>query len=306
MQASEKLFLQTVGRFISERFKAWAAPITGRIETIEAALRSPPEVIFTMAQTEHIKALVASAVQQALIVGRCASLDDVAAAIEKIPAGPAGKDGEDGCNGADGKSVTAADVQPVVDVAIARALAGLPDKPHVVSGYVDRVGDLYFTNSDGSNFKAGHVVGADADPAKIAEAIKAECAKIPPPKDGKDGFSLDDFDVLFDGKRTITLRFVDKENIPVERKIILAVPLYQGVWREGDYQHGDCTTHEGSTWIALADTATRPGTPNCDWQLANKKGRDGREGKQGPPGSPGKDGRDGRDLTQLGPDGKKW
>jgi integrin beta 3 len=304
MQASEKLFLQTVGRFIAERFKVWIAPIAERIEKQELLMAA-------YAQREiEVQRMVESTVANYLVAQQLFGRDDVnkmiAAAIEKIPAGPAGKDGKDGVDGADGKSVTAADLDGIMDAKIIRAVADRPAEPHVVSGYVDRVGDLYFTNSDGSNFKVGHVVGADADPAKIAEAIKAECAKMPPPKDGKDGFSLDDFDVQFDGKRTITLRFVDKDNIPLERKIMLAVPLYCGVWREGAYQCGDCATHEGSTWIALADTSTRPGTLNCDWQLANKKGRDGREGKPGPQGPAGKDGRDGRDLTQLGPDGKKW
>src|SRR6478672_12929894 len=31
MQASEKLFLQTVGRFIAERYKQWAAPVEQRM-----------------------------------------------------------------------------------------------------------------------------------------------------------------------------------------------------------------------------------------------------------------------------------
>ena len=109
----------------------------------------------------------------------------------------------------------------------------------------------------------------------------------------------------FDGDRTVTFRFVGGDVVK-EAKLVGPWPLYRGIWREGAYQRGDSATHEGSTWIALADTTSRPGTPNCDWQLANKKGRDGREGKPGPPGPAGKDGHDGRDLTQLGPDGKKW
>jgi hypothetical protein len=261
MQASEKLFLQTVGRFISERFKVWIAPISERIEAIERALAQP-------------------------------------------------KDGNHGADGADGKNLTATDINDIVDAKIAGAFANLLDKPHVVGFYIDRAGDLHSTHSDGGVFKIGHVVGADADEAKIIEALKAHVdrtvATWPKPKDGKDGFSLDNFDVQFDGKRTITLCFVDKENIPLERKIVLPVPLYCGVWREGTFNRGDCVTHEGSLWIALGETLLRPGTPDSDWQLAVKRGRDGREGKQGPPGSPGKDGRDGRDLTQLGPDGKKW
>jgi integrin beta 3 len=170
---------------------------------------------------------------------------------------------------------------------------------------VDRAGDLYLSYSDGSTFKAGHVVGADADPAKIYETIKAEVAKLPPPKDGADGLGFEDLSVGFDGERTITFKFARGDKVQ-EFSISPPWPLFRGIWREGKYQAGDTATHEGSTWAALADTDSRPGTPNSQWQLTNKRGRDGREGKAGPPGSAGKDGRDGRDLTQLGPDGRKW
>ena len=50
MQASEKLFLQTVGRFVVDRIKALTAPMGERLENIEAALRAPTE--FTPAQAE--------------------------------------------------------------------------------------------------------------------------------------------------------------------------------------------------------------------------------------------------------------
>jgi hypothetical protein len=56
---------------------------------------------------------------------------------------------------------------------------------------------------------------------------------------------------------------------------------YRGVWREGSYQRGDEVTHDGSRWIALADTATRPGTPNSQWQLSVKRGRNGKDGRDG-------------------------
>lgn len=260
MQASEKLFLQTVGRFIADRFKTWTAPLIERIEKIESK---------------------------------------VAAAAARAT---------DGTDGTDDKAVAAADIQRMVDVAVCRAIAGLPAVPHVVGCYIDRAGDLHLSNSDGGAIKAGHVVGADADTAKIIEALTAHVDGIlatwPKPKDGLDGFALDDFEIEFDGDRTITLKFIGC-GILKEHKLVGAWPLYRGVWREDEYKRGDCVTHEGSTWIALADTITRPGTPDCNWQLANKKGRDGKS-VQGPPGPPGQPGKDGRDLTQLGPDGKKW
>jgi integrin beta 3 len=287
--------------------KAEIAQLVARLKVLEE--RQPAD--FSSEQINTIHRVATDALGDALIVGRIASLDDVAAAIAKIPAGPPGqdgKDGKDGADGADGKSVTAADLSDIVDAAVADHVAALPDKPFVVAGYVDRDGDLYFTNSDGSAFKAGHVVGKDgkdAQPHEILEAIKAEVAKFPVPKDGKDGFALTDFNMRRTGQRSVTLSF-ESGDIKKEFTVTFATPLYQGVWHEGKYLEGDCATHEGSTWIALQDTSTRPGTTDSGWQLAIKRGRDGREGKQGPPGPAGKDGRDGRDLTQLGPDGKKW
>jgi hypothetical protein len=304
MQASEQLFLQTVGRFIGNRFKTWTAPLIERIEKIESTITAPP-VEFTAAQTKVIEQMIAAAVEQAIIVGKIANIADVDAAIAKIPEGKPGRDGTDGVNGIDGKSVTASDLVDVVRGAVDDAVAKLPVSPHVVGGYIDLCGDLYFSNSDGSAFKAGHVVGKDADPAFIDAQIKAASEKFPPPKDGKDGFSLDNFTAVFDGERTLTLRFEDAAHSK-EVAIVLAVPLFRGVWSENEYQRGDMVIRDGSLFVALKDTVTVPGTANSNWQLATKRGRDGKDGKQGPPGPRGENGRDGRDMTQLGPDGRKW
>lgn len=257
MQANEKLFLQTVGRFVQERIATWLAPVISRIEKIESAL------------TE--------------------------------------KDARDGADTADGKALSAADIRALVRDEIALALADVPVSPHVVGCYVDRDGDLFFSFSDGHTVKAGHVVGKDADPAYIDAQIKAASEKYPPPKDGKDGFNLTDFSAECDGDRTLILRFASGD-IAKEFKLVLSVPLFRGIWRDGAYSRGDMTVRDGSLFVALKDTATTPGTANSDWQLATKRGRDGKDGKSitGPQGPAGNDGRDGRDLTQLGPDGRKW
>jgi hypothetical protein len=55
----------------------------------------------------------------------------------------------------------------------------------------------------------------------------------------------------------------------------LAERKYYGVWRERGYKAHNSVTHDGSVWIALEDTASRPGDDET-WQLAVKKGRDGR------------------------------
>src|SRR5262245_17982448 len=100
MQASEKLFLQTVGRFVGDRFKLWVAPIVGRIETLELAL-SVPAVEFTEPQKEYLRSIVNTCVQQAVLAEKFATVADINEAIAKIPAGPPGASGKDGKDGAD-------------------------------------------------------------------------------------------------------------------------------------------------------------------------------------------------------------
>lgn len=229
MQATEKLFLQTVGRFVQERIAQLFEPVIGRLAKLEFVIDNLTK-----------------------------------------------RDATDGADSNNRAGLGADDIRALVRDEIARAFDALPSKPHVVSCYIDRDGDLYFTNSDGGAFKVGHVVGKDADPAFVDAAIKAACEKYPRPKDGKDGFSLTDFQMEFDGERTITTKF-ESGNIKKEFKFEMPTPLYRGVWREGFYHRGDVVTRDGSTWIALVDTETQPGTPDSGWQLAVKRGRDGKD-----------------------------
>lgn len=46
---------------------------------------------------------------------------------------------------------------------------------------------------------------------------------------------------------------------------------YRGTWQPGNsYQRGSLATHQGSLWIALADTGDKPGTGSGDWRLCVK------------------------------------
>jgi hypothetical protein len=52
---------------------------------------------------------------------------------------------------------------------------------------------------------------------------------------------------------------------------------YRDVFAAGEqYQRGDLVTHDGSLWIALADTEAQPGAGE-GWKLCTKRGRDGRD-----------------------------
>lgn len=53
---------------------------------------------------------------------------------------------------------------------------------------------------------------------------------------------------------------------------------YQGVWSKRRYQAGQSVTHDGALWVALRDTALKPGefTEALAWQLAVKSGVNGK------------------------------
>lgn len=101
-------------------------------------------------------------------------------------------------------------------------------------------------------------------------------------RDGIDGFGFDDLTAVFDGERTVTLRFVQGERVK-EFPITFPIVLDRGVWREGNkYAKGDGVTFGGSFFIAKDDTAAKPET-DASWRLAVKRGRDGKDGKRGAP-----------------------
>ena len=92
----------------------------------------------------------------------------------------------------------------------------------------------------------------------------------------------------------------------VEKSLRSPAVIYRGIWQEGAYTQGDAVTRDGSTWIAKADTESRPGDDGSAWQLAVKRGRDGRDGIKGEKGERGAEGRAGKDLTQMALDGRRF
>lgn len=163
---------------------------------------------------------------------------------EKGEKGDDGTQGEPGAPGEPGKSVTLADIEPLLKSMQAEWALD----------FERRAQDLF------------------------QKAIDA----IPKPKDGKDGkdgadgIGWDDMTVEHDGKRTVTLKWVKGET-ETSADIIFPVPLDAGFYKEGmPVQQGDGVTFGGSYWIAQKDTTTKPEIGNPDWRLAVKKGRDAR------------------------------
>lgn len=192
-----------------------------------------------------------------------------------IKSGKDGKDGRDGRDGVDGKTVSLDEITALVNDAV----ADLPAPRHVVSGYIDRNGDLHHVLSDGTDVSFGKVVGRDGVDGKDAKGEAGQNGKDG--KDGKDGLGFKDMSVTFDGERDLVFKFVLEERV---EELALTIPfmIYRGVWKAGEYKRGDTITRDGSLYVAIRDTDAQPGTVESGWQLAAKRGRDGRdlEGKK--------------------------
>lgn len=179
----------------------------------------------------------------------------IAAVVSQIPAPQ------------DGKGVTVEDVAPLIAEAVQRAVDALPaakDGVGLAGAIINRDHHLIVTMTDGSTHDLGEVVGRDGE-------------KGDPGKDGRDGFSLEDFDSeIRDGGRTLILSFTAGDvRHTVEHQ--LDVVLDRGVYKAGEtYQPGDGATWGGSWWIAQAQTKAKPGENN-EWRLAAKKGQNGKD-----------------------------
>jgi hypothetical protein len=171
---------------------------------------------------------------------------------------------EKGDPGQDGKSFTLECAKPVIAAAIEEIKKSIPEPRNpvdLVAASITRTGNLILTLSNGQEKDLGLVVGKDGAAGK----------------DGKDGFSLDDFSAgISDDLKTVTLKFKSGDR---EKKSELVIPslIYREIYREGtEYERGDVVTFGGSMWVCMKETTGKPGISN-DWRLAVKKGRDAKE-----------------------------
>jgi hypothetical protein len=218
----------------------------------------------------------------------------VEAAVAALPPGPAGKDADptvtawlvetalaaavrDIPRPADGKSVTVEELHPVIEQVVERSLAARPapkDGVGLTGALIDRAGRLVLTLSDGSVKELGVVLGKDADMDALAAVCVREIEKIPRPRDGADGLGFEDLQVIHDGERQVTIRFVRGEHV---KDFPLTIPaiIDRGIWRPGRYAKGDGVTWDGSFFIAQTDTSEKP-LLHPDWRQAVKAGRPGK------------------------------
>lgn len=206
-------------------------------------------------------------------------------------------------DGTDGKSLTVEEVAPLVRTEVTKQIQALPkpkDPVGISGAVVSRDGSLVFTFSDGSTKDVGIVVGRDADVSEMRRAIIDEIAKLPVPKDGKDGLDglgFDEMTVEHDGERTFTIKAMRGERVKELGRFVVPAQIYRGVYEAGKgYERGDTTTWAGSMWHATTTTTAKPGESK-DWTLCVQRGREGKPGTKGDKGDQG-------DRGPMGPQGK--
>ena len=259
---------------VREAVERATAPLLERVAKLESAAVPPPSGI-----DEQIAAAVAKAVAALPVAedGRDVDMADVERMIaEAVAALPKPENGKD---------VDMAAVELAIGAAVAETVGKLPqakDGVGLSGAVIDRDGKLILTLTDGKHVDLGCVVGKDVDMDGVRAAIKAEVDAIPRPKDGEDGFGIDDFDVQPAGDgRTVILSFT-RGDVSDLFELTFPVPIYRDVWREKDeagnpieYVPGDMVTWGGSLWHCNERTTAKPDVG--PWKLAVKKGRDGKD-----------------------------
>lgn len=183
----------------------------------------------------------------------------------------------------DGESVTLEQVRPMIEERVAAEVKALPapkDGVGLAGAIIDRQGDLIVTFTDGRTKELGRVVGKDVDQAAVTEAIQAEFAKLPVPKDGQDGVGFDDMTVEMVDEKTVALIFT-KGDVIKETRFPIAVPIHRGFWSgDKEYLPGDSVSYQGHLFFAKEITKVRPDPDAAGdagpWQLSVKRGRDGK------------------------------
>lgn len=90
-----------------------------------------------------------------------------------------------------------------------------------------------------------------------------------------DGFKGLELEIVSD--RTIEVRIMRTSGITDVKKFELPALIYRGIWdKDKAYSAGDSVTQNGSMWVCLRDTSSRPGTDKDAWRLAVKRGLNGK------------------------------
>lgn len=207
---------------------------------------------------------------------------DDAVALIPVPA-----DGKDGAPGKDGESV-----------ALPTILAALQDKLEVM--VEEEVKSIEVVVPDPVPGKDGKSVDMAEVQSMVAKAVleiperkvfdyaaakdlvdiavKAAVSALPPPVAGKDGLSVDDFDVaLAEDQRTLVFALRKSNGEYRSHEVTLPVLIARGAYEEGKkYAQGDVVVADGSAWVAQYETSDKPATTGA-WKLLAQRGRAGKD-----------------------------
>lgn len=184
--------------------------------------------------------------------------------------------------GEDGKSVTLQDVMPLLESWMAkceieaerRAQAKVDAALLVLQ---ERMAQIPTQDSIDSRFDA-HLARFEIDmDRRNQEIIARAVASLRQPEDGKDGASIEDFDLSVDGRIvTVTMRIGGRI---VSKQVKIAAAHDAGVYKAGQaYDEGAIVTFGGSAFIAGRDAegSEKPEASSA-WRLLVKRGRDGKD-----------------------------
>lgn len=271
-----KALAEATAMIVKEHVAAAVTPLLDRIDALEKRPTEPDNVVILQLVKEEIAKIPPPENGKDADPEQVASLvaEQVERAVAALPVPQ------------DGKSIGVEDVAPLIAEEVGKAVATIPAPRSIKGVIVNREGQAVFTYSDGTTENIGQVAGkdgADVDWPTVEMKLREMVDAIPRPKDGKDGrdgFSLEDFDIKRgDDQRTLIFCFEGKE-AGYEYEMTLQHPIYCGVFKEGqDYMPGDMVTWGGSLWHCNEATKEKPEAG--PWTLAVKKGRDGKDGKNG-------------------------
>lgn len=261
----KQALIQALGQVVVDELKIAIAPLVDRVTQLEKALGDlsvVPDVPLGEARCDENQPAIDQEFLRQYVAGALEAYEQTRPPVRD------GQDGKDGERGADGTSVCLDDIRTCIADLVREAVGNLPVPVHPVSWLVDRAGHLHVTHSDGTVHDVGQVVGRDGIDGKDGAAGEPG----PAGKDGIDGLGIEAIE--YDGERTFHLR-----NEKIDRSFVIPFPLYQGIWKAGNYMRGDQVTSDNQQWIAMRDTDKEPGTIDSGWRLCVKKGRDGKPGK---------------------------
>ncbi len=171
-----------------------------------------------------------------------------------------------------GKALESANLQPMIDLAVAKATAMI---------------------APAKNGEPGRD-GRDVDMAEVKALILHELSTWPLPingKDGADGLGFDDWDLSFDPARGVVLRLSQGTRV---KEFICPQPFHLPDWVPGmAAPKGGSVQWDGGYWLALRETTASPKEGIADWQLLVRRGKQGSQGAKGDKGDKGLDAKSG-------------